>query len=110
MKVSSTNMTFPLSSIIERYEMLKGISRNMRFVEGIPKKLGGRPPGPGGWGYNDYMDHVFSFTLDRQWDDFLQSYYGAMGLPPESPSDPGTPPVLESPFTVYFPFISAGAE
>ncbi len=63
------------------------------------------PPAPGGWDYDDYMSHVFWFTADSQWDEFLQEYFGLMGQPPEPPIDPGTPPVLEKDRTVYLPLV-----
>ena len=64
------------------------------------------PPMPGGWGYNDYMSHIFSFTLDGQWDDFLLDYYAAMGLPPVPSINPGMPPVLEKRFAMYLPIFA----
>jgi hypothetical protein len=32
------------------------------------------------------------FTADLQWDDFLNDYFGAMGLPPSTDPDPTLPP------------------
>ena len=63
------------------------------------------PSASSGWGYNDYMGHVFRFTAEGQWDEFLQAYYGVMGLPPETPIDPGVPPVLEKSYSVYLPVV-----
>jgi hypothetical protein len=36
-------------------------------------------------------------TVDGTWDEFLEDYYGLIGTPPESPTNPGLPPVLEMP-------------
>lgn len=63
------------------------------------------PPTPGGWGYDDYMDDVFRFTAEGTWDEFLQDYLGLVGTPPGAPTNPGTPPVLEMPYTVYLPIV-----
>jgi hypothetical protein len=63
------------------------------------------PPASGGWDYNDYMSHVFRFTAEGQWDEFLLDYFGLMGLPPETPVDPGLPPMLAKPYVVYLPVI-----
>ncbi len=52
------------------------------------------PPAPSGWGYNDYMAHVFRFTAESEWDEFLQAYFGLMGTPPGEETDPGLPPLL----------------
>ena len=64
------------------------------------------PKEPGGWGYDDYVNHVsFRFTVDGKWDEFLQDYYGAMGTPPEEPIDPGQPPMLELSHEIYLPLM-----
>jgi uncharacterized repeat protein (TIGR01451 family) len=64
------------------------------------------PRGSGDWEYNDYINHVsFRFTVDTKWDEFLQDYYGVLGLPPEEPVDPGRPPVLELPHRIYLPIV-----
>jgi PKD repeat protein len=63
------------------------------------------PPAPGGWGYEDYMGGVFRFTAEGTWDEFLQDYLGLVGTPPVSPTNPGTPPVLEVPYVVYLPVV-----
>lgn len=64
------------------------------------------PPASNGWGYDDYMGHVsFRYTVDGQWDEFLQDYFGLMGLPPETPLDPGLPPMLPVLHSVYLPVI-----
>jgi len=65
------------------------------------------PPAPGGNGYGDYVNNVlFSFTADSQWDEFLVDYYGVMGLPPESPTDPGLPPFLQPVSKLFLPFVT----
>jgi hypothetical protein len=64
------------------------------------------PPASGGWDYDPYMSHVlFRFTADGQWDEFLQAYFGVIGLPPETPVDPGLPPMFSIPYSVYLPII-----
>jgi len=63
------------------------------------------PPASGGWDHTSYMSHVFSFTADGEWDEFLQDYFGLMGLPPETPVDPGLPPMLAMPYFVYLPIV-----
>jgi PKD repeat protein len=63
------------------------------------------PPAPGGWDYDDYMSHVFRFTVDSEWDEFLEAYFGLMGLPPTPPTDPGRPPVLDRRCSVYLPVV-----
>lgn len=63
------------------------------------------PPASGGYGYSDYMSHVFRFTADSEWDEFLLAYYGAMGLPPMDEDDPGVAPMLEAGCTVYLPVV-----
>jgi hypothetical protein len=63
------------------------------------------PSVSGGWGYNDYTSHVFRFTEEGQWDEFLHAYYGLTGLPPEPPTDPGLPPVLNRPYAIYLPMV-----
>ena len=42
---------------------------------------------------------------DTMWDEFLQDYYGVMGIPPEEPINPGRPPVLELPHAIYLPLV-----
>ncbi|MBU1746364.1 MAG: NPCBM/NEW2 domain-containing protein, partial [Chloroflexi bacterium] len=65
------------------------------------------PPQPGGYGYAAYVNNAsFRFTVDGQWDEFLQAYYAVMGLPSEPPVDPGVPPVPVPPFKVYLPLIA----
>jgi clostripain len=69
------------------------------------------PPRSGGWGYNEYVNNVFyAFTAVCQWDEFLQDYYGVMGLPPEMPTEPGLPPMLRTRYFLYLPLIFKGAE
>jgi len=64
------------------------------------------PSVSGGYGYNDYVNHVsYSFTADAQWDNLLVDYFGMMGLPPENPTDPGLPPFLRVRNKVYLPFM-----
>jgi hypothetical protein len=63
------------------------------------------PPASGGWDYNGYMSHIFRFTAEGQWDEFLLDYFGLMGLPPETPVDPGLPPMLARPHVVYLPIV-----
>jgi PKD repeat protein len=64
------------------------------------------PKEPGGWGYDDYINHVsFRFTVDTKWDEFLQDYYEVLGLPREEPVNPGRPPVLELPHEIYLPIV-----
>jgi PKD repeat protein len=58
------------------------------------------PPVSGGWDYGDYMGHIFRFTAEGGWDEFLLDYYGLLGLPPDEPTDPGLPPVLNQPASV----------
>lgn len=62
------------------------------------------PPLPGGWDYDDYMMHVFDFTAQEEWDEFLMAYFGMVGTPPESPVDPGVPPTMMV-FEVYLPVV-----
>ena len=64
------------------------------------------PPASGGYHYSDYLGHVFRFTADSEWDEFLLAYFGAMGLPPLPGEDPGVPPVLEPGRKVYLPAVS----
>jgi len=63
------------------------------------------PPASGGHGYSDYMGHVFRFTAEGQWDEFLLAYFGAMGLPPMDGDDPGAAPMLEAGYAVYLPVV-----
>ena len=64
------------------------------------------PPASGGYHYSDYLGHVFRFTADSEWDEFLLAYFGVMGLPPLPGEDPGVPPVLEPGRKVYLPAVS----
>lgn len=67
------------------------------------------PPAPGVWGYDDYTSHVsFRFTVDGQWDEFLQDYFGLMGLPPEEPVDPGLAPMLPVMLRIFLPLVVGG--
>jgi|GEM_PF-3062543 len=50
------------------------------------------PPGPGGWGYDDYMRHAFPFTRDGRWDEFLQTYFDTLAVAPLRAVFPGIPP------------------
>jgi PKD repeat protein len=61
------------------------------------------PPEPGGWDWDDYMSHVFHFTEDGEWDEFLQAYLGLIVTPP--PTDPGLPPVLDLSYSVFLPIV-----
>ncbi len=64
------------------------------------------PPRSGSSDYNKYISHqLFRFTADGQWDDFLVDYFGVMGLPPESPTEPELPPMLALQSKVYLPLL-----
>jgi hypothetical protein len=63
------------------------------------------PPNSGVWGYSAYVTGDVPFASDVHWDDFLQSYFGYAGLPPEEPVDPGVPPMPEPSFRVYMPIL-----
>jgi hypothetical protein len=64
------------------------------------------PPRSGSWDYNKYVSHqLFRFTAEGLWDEFLVDYFGAMGLPPESPTEPGLPPMLAPEYKVYLPLV-----
>jgi len=64
------------------------------------------PSVSGAYGYNDYVNDVlYSFTADSQWDEFLQDFFGVMGLPPGNPDDPGLPPFLQPRNELYLPLI-----
>jgi hypothetical protein len=64
------------------------------------------PPRSGSTDYTRYVTHqLFRFTVEGQWDEFLADYFGMMGLPPEEPSDPGLPPMLNPWQRVYVPII-----
>jgi hypothetical protein len=51
------------------------------------------------------MDGAFRFTAEGMWDEFIRDYLGLVGTPPVSPTNPGTPPVLEVPYAVYLPVV-----
>lgn len=64
------------------------------------------PPRSGSSDYNKYISHqLFRFTADGQWDDFLVDYFGALGLPPESPTEPELPPMLAPEYKIYLPLV-----
>ncbi|MEM4217369.1 MAG: clostripain-related cysteine peptidase [Candidatus Methanomethylicaceae archaeon] len=67
------------------------------------------PPKPGSSDYSKYIDHqLFQFTVDGQWDEFLKDYFGVLGLPPESPTEPELPPMLAPEFKIYLPLVIKG--
>ena len=64
------------------------------------------PPKSGSSDYNKYISHqMYRFTAEGLWDEFLVEYFGALGLPPEAPTEPGLPPMLTPENKVYLPFI-----
>jgi len=64
------------------------------------------PPRSGSSDYNKYVSHqLFRFTAEGLWDEFLVDYFGAMGLPPETPTEPGLPPMLAPEYKVYLPLV-----
>jgi hypothetical protein len=64
------------------------------------------PPRPGSLDYIAYVSHqLFQFTWEGLWDEFLVDYFGALGLPPESPTEPGLPPMLAPEYKVYLPLV-----
>jgi len=66
------------------------------------------PPRSGSSDYNKYISNqLFRFTTEGLWDEFLLDYFGAMGLPPETPTEPGLPPMLvpEYEYRIYLPFV-----
>ncbi|RKY39555.1 MAG: hypothetical protein DRP85_09750, partial [Candidatus Makaraimicrobium thalassicum] len=63
------------------------------------------PAAPGGWDYSRYLAHVFDFTIDSEWDEFLLSYFGITRIVPTVPVNPGVPPVLEVRYRVYLPLV-----
>ena len=65
------------------------------------------PPRSGSSDYDQYVNHqLFRFTAEGQWDEFLVDYFGVMGLPPETPTAPGLPPMLAPDYKeVYLPII-----
>ena len=64
------------------------------------------PPRSGSSDYNKYVSHqLFRFTAEGLWDEFLVDYFGAMGLPPETPTDPGLPPMLAPEHKLYLPLV-----
>jgi len=51
------------------------------------------PPGPGGWGYADYIGgELFDFTEDSTWDEFLTAFMAL--LLADDPIQPTLPPML----------------
>lgn len=67
------------------------------------------PPRSNGW---DYMNYVtggsWTFCTSTAWDEFLVSYFQMSGLPPETPTDPGIPTMLEMKYQVFLPFVVRG--
>jgi len=64
------------------------------------------PPRSGSSDYNKYVSHqLFRFTAESVWDEFLVDYFGAMGLPPETPTEPGLPPMLAPEYKIYLPLV-----
>jgi hypothetical protein len=67
------------------------------------------PPAPGGFDHDDYINHVlYRFTADGQWDEFLQAYFGAIGMAPEEPVNPGRPPRRPTGRSIYLPLVNKG--
>jgi clostripain len=64
------------------------------------------PPRSGSSDYSRYTGHqLFRFTAESIWDEFLMDYFGVMGLPPESPTEPGLPPMLIPDYKLYLPLV-----
>jgi len=64
------------------------------------------PRRSGSGDYNGYVSHqLFQFTSESVWDEFLVDYFGAPGLPPETPREPEFPPMLAPEYKVYLPLV-----
>lgn len=64
------------------------------------------PPRSGSSDYNRYISHqLFRFTADSEWDELLTEYFGVMGLPPETPTEPQLPPMLVPEHRIYLPSV-----
>ena len=68
------------------------------------------PPQSGGW---DYMNYVtggsWAFCTTTAWDDFLVDYFALSGLPPETPTDPGMPPMPPVHKRIFLPLVLRGS-
>jgi hypothetical protein len=53
------------------------------------------PHGPGDWDYAGYVSGMYRFTVDGQWDEFLDAYLEGIDLSSMSSQAPGLPPMLE---------------
>ena len=66
------------------------------------------PPTSGGWDYSNYVTGgSWVFCVETKWDEFLVNYFSISGLPPETPEDPGTPP-MQAVYWVYLPLVARG--
>lgn len=64
------------------------------------------PPDNTVWGYDSYLMHVFRFTEDTAWDEFLLAYLGDAVQPPGGAEEPERPPVpIVGDYQVFLPLI-----
>jgi hypothetical protein len=61
------------------------------------------PHKPGDWDYAGYMSGMYRFTVDGQWDEFLDLYLGLVDLPVTSAQEPGLPPVMKRDKEIWIP-------
>jgi PKD repeat protein len=63
------------------------------------------PPTSGGWDYSNYIaGGSWGFCAGTAWDEFLVAYFSMSGLPPETPENPGMPP-MQGVERIYLPFV-----
>ena len=63
------------------------------------------PGKPGDWDYAGYMSHMYRFTQEGQWDEFLDAYLGLVDLPWIPAQDPGVPPMMEHDSEIWIPLV-----
>ena len=51
------------------------------------------------------MSHVYRFTAEGQWDEFLAAYLILLDLPWTEPENPGLPPVLDRDWKIWIPIV-----
>jgi hypothetical protein len=55
--------------------------------------------------YEEYMSDVYAFTVDTDWDELIQDYFGVLGLPVEPPVEVGVPEQMLVGYSVYLPIM-----
>jgi hypothetical protein len=63
------------------------------------------PQKPGDWDYAGYMSHVYRFTVEGQWDEFLDAYLGLIELSWALPQEPEFPPLMKRDWEVWIPAV-----